>query len=168
MRVIVLSGAPGVGKTTVGRMLVEHCPDRSTWIDTDMLAAVHPWRADRQFFDLVGANLRAALQNNRRFGIKMVVLSGVVIPGGILDELEPVLREPGFTFRFYALRAHPEVLAARILGDAKPQDGADRLTWSHVNELVCQIPDCTLIDTSRSSVSGVVARLVALEGLRCE
>jgi LDH2 family malate/lactate/ureidoglycolate dehydrogenase len=164
MRVVVITGAPGAGKTETGRMLVDLCPPPSAWVDTDWMAAISPFRIDPWFHAIVGQNLRSVLQNYLRAGARVVVLSGVVVPGGILDELAPLLAEDGFSFVFYALQAPHEVLTRRIVGDAKPQGAAQRLEWLWLNERVLDVPGAVPVDTSSLPVAGVARRIAAAEG----
>jgi len=163
MKVIVLSGAPGAGKTECAARLIRLCPERSAWIDTDWLAGIHPWRVDEEFHALVGANLRACIENYRRWSARVLIVSGVVVHGGIYDELPPVVE--GDTWQLFALQARPEVLARRILGDAKAQDADQRLQWLALNEEAARLPGCRAIDTSDLALAEVVERIAVAAGL---
>jgi LDH2 family malate/lactate/ureidoglycolate dehydrogenase len=165
LRIVVLTGAPGVGKTEVGRRLVELYPPPAAVVDIDSLAGIHPWKVDAAFHQLVGANLRACLENYRCWGARTLVLTGVVVPGGIYDELAPLLADPSYEWTIYGLHAAHAVLRQRVLQDAKYQDASQRLRWLHLNEQILTIPGCHSVDTSGLSLDGVVRALAVLEGL---
>jgi LDH2 family malate/lactate/ureidoglycolate dehydrogenase len=163
-RVIVINGAPGVGKTETARRLIARCPERAALIDTDALVGIHPWHIDDAFYALVGANLRTCLANYRAWGARVVVISGVFIPEGIYAQVRPLLEAEEYTWSFYALQARPDTLRARILADPKPQDPALRLDCLPLNDEVRDIPGTVLVDTDGRSVEAVVAELARLAG----
>jgi LDH2 family malate/lactate/ureidoglycolate dehydrogenase len=162
--VIVLTGAPGAGKTTTGRCLIELCPPHSAWIDADRMAAVHPWHIDAAFYDLVGANLSASLNNFHAWGARVVVVAGVILPGGTRDRLQPLFDRAEFEWQWYSLVASPEVLAARIREDAKEQDAKQRLKWLYLDEEARCLPDAVVIDTTSMPTELVAATIARREG----
>jgi LDH2 family malate/lactate/ureidoglycolate dehydrogenase len=164
MRIVVLTGAPGAGKTTAARALIELCPLRAGLVETDAMAAIHPWRVDDDFHRLVGDNLRACLRNYRDWGAGHVVLAGVVVPDGIYRELEPLLGEAGFEWQFYGLKAAPEALRQRIWRDPKPQEPAQRERWMFLDQVIESIPGIHLVDTTGRRPEEIAATIAAAEG----
>ncbi|MFF5780772.1 AAA family ATPase [Streptomyces virginiae] len=155
-RVILLTGAPGVGKTEVSRRLTGHLPGRVALIDLDAIAAIHPWRADETLFDLMSGNLTALLPAYLDWGADYIVVAGVVVPGMMYDRLRPLFANERLDWRIYGLRASAAALAERISQDAKYQDSESRMADSGLDSLVGDIPDAIQIDTDQLSLAGVV------------
>ena len=163
MRVVVLTGAPGVGKTETGRRLVRRYRVPAALIDTDTIADVHPWTAEPRTYELIARNLRSCLAAYRDWGARVVVISGVLLPGRSLDALRDLLADPTLTWVFYGLRASRGALAARVRGDTKVQEAAGRIGWSFLDEEVPDVPDVRLLDTDGVPLERVVDRLAAAE-----
>ena len=167
IRVVAITGAPGAGKSTVGRRLVERCPDGSVWVDTDHLAGVHPWVVNDSLYDLIAANLAACLHNFREWGAPRIVVSGVIVPEGTYSRLGPQLTDPAFDWQFYGLSVDPDELVRRIRLDPGPQDPEQRLAWTRLNDVLSEIPGCRILDTSGLELDEVVDALAAVdEGAR--
>jgi hypothetical protein len=163
--VIAITGAPGVGKTEVGRALIERCPPGSALLDTDGVGGIHPFVIDDEFNGLVAANVAACIENFLAWGARILVLTGVLVPDGILGCLGSSLADQRLTWRFYGLRASAATLAARIAADRKPQDPEQRLRWSHLDAVLEEIPDCRIVSTDGLPVAGVADAIAELEGL---
>lgn len=163
VRVIAVTGAPGVGKTEVGRRLVERAGLPAAVIDTDTMCDVRPWVAGEPIYALIAANLRGCLANYRAWGVRVVVLTGVLLVEGSLAHIPDLLADPGLDWVFYGLRATPDQLASRIAADYKVQDPAGRLSWRHANDLIADVPGIRLIDTSELTVNQVVDQIAAQE-----
>ncbi|GEM_PF-678005 len=165
MRIVVLTGAPGVGKTEVGRRLVCGYALPGAVLDTDSVAGIHPWRVDEDLHALIAANLGTCLAGFRQWGARIVVVSGVLLPDRLLPHLQPLIDDPKLDWVFYGLRAEPDELARRILADHKFQDADGRLSWRHLDAEVPQVPGVRLIDTTRLSLAAVVDEILAQEAL---
>lgn len=163
IRVVAITGAPGVGKTEVARRLVERYRVPAAVADTDGLAGVCPWAVDERLYRLIARNLRACLDGYREWGARVVVLSGVLMVDGTLAHLGDLLDDPRLDWVFYGLRARPEQLTARIRGDAKYQDADGRLEWLHLNDEVTAIPGVRLVDTTHLGLDQVVDTIAAWE-----
>ncbi|GAA1118539.1 Ldh family oxidoreductase [Kitasatospora arboriphila] len=161
LRVVVVTGAPGAGKTEVGRRLVRRYRGPAALIDTDTAADVYPWRADERQYALIDRNLRALLASYREWGAEVVVVSGVMLPGRTLDRFADLLADPDLEWVFYGLRAGPGQLAARIRGDHKMQEADGRLAWGHLDAEVPGVPGVRLVDTDRLTLDGVVDAIAA-------
>src|SRR5690349_13753497 len=111
---VVLTGAPGAGKTEVGRRLAGRYRATAAFLDLDQLGAVHPFRPGEAVYRLMAANLAACLPAYRAYGVRVVVLAGVLAPGRLLDHLAALRAEPGLRWQFYGLRAPRAELARRI------------------------------------------------------
>ncbi|WP_128378876.1 Ldh family oxidoreductase [Streptomyces cavernae] len=162
-RVVVITGAPGVGKTEAGRRLVRRYRCPAAFIDTDSMADVYPWRADERTYSLISRNLRACLASYREWGARIVVISGVLLPGRALDPLADLLTDQGLHWVFYGLRATAGELAARIRSDTKVQEADGRLSWAYLDAEVPTVPGVQQIDTSGTPLDTVVDRIAEAE-----
>jgi LDH2 family malate/lactate/ureidoglycolate dehydrogenase len=163
LRVVVLTGAPGVGKTETARRLVRRYRVPAALIDTDTMADVYPWVAEPRTYALISRNLRACLSAYREWGARVVVISGVLLPGRSLHALGDLLADPGLNWVFYGLRAEPGELAARIRADRKVQEAAGRLSWSFLDDEVPDVPKVRLVDTGGVPLARVVDAIAAAE-----
>jgi 2-phosphoglycerate kinase len=80
VRVVLVGGAPGIGKTTVARRLLDLAARGTTTVqhlDVDALWLHQPWRVDDQTKAMVQANLAAVLANAVAAGIDVVVVTWV-------------------------------------------------------------------------------------------
>jgi LDH2 family malate/lactate/ureidoglycolate dehydrogenase len=163
LRVVVLSGAPGVGKTEVGRRLAARGRLPTAAVDADRLADVHPWSADEAFYRLLARNVAACLPGYREWGVRLVVLSAVLLPGRALDHFSDLVADPGISWRFFGLRAAPDELRRRLHNDQKFQGMQERLSWGLLDSEVDSIPGVTTVDTTDLTVDQVVDRLAGYE-----
>lgn len=80
MRVVLLGGAPGVGKTTAARRLL-HIATRGTslvqWVDVDALWLHQPWRVDERTKRMVQSNLAAVMTNAQIAGVDVLIVTWV-------------------------------------------------------------------------------------------
>ncbi|MGW3463939.1 Ldh family oxidoreductase, partial [Streptomyces olivaceoviridis] len=162
-RIVVVTGAPGAGKTETGRRLVRRYNLPAALIDTDTVADIYPWNADERLYAVLGRNLRSCLAAYRDWGARVVVVSGVLLPGRSLDQFRDLLDDPSLEWVFYGLRAGPDELAARIRTDPKVQDAGGRLAWSHLDGEVPSVPGVRLIDTRTRTVDEVTDLIATRE-----
>ncbi len=165
IKIIVITGTPGIGKTETAKRLLDYCPERTVSFDTDELAYIHPWKFDNDFYRLVGANLRAVIHNAYRWRASLILVNGVIIPGGIYDQLHKLLRNPAFTWSFYGLQTNQQTIEQRAQNDAKLRNVSLTLQSFHCNALVREVPGCHLIDTTHLSLEQVVDIIARSEGL---
>ncbi|SEE93227.1 hypothetical protein [Jiangella alba] len=166
MRLVLLGGAPGVGKTSVARrLLLRHAAAGTTlvqWVDVDALWWHQPWRVDEHTTGLAKSNLAAVLANAAAAGVEIVVVTWVfqsadlhelvrsLAPSGTPTTTVQLLAgEPGWRQRFTADPDRPPVddfYLGRYAGaQATPADHR--------------------IDTDGRDIAAVAAELAALVGL---
>jgi LDH2 family malate/lactate/ureidoglycolate dehydrogenase/broad-specificity NMP kinase len=163
MRVVMITGAPGVGKTEVARALAGRYGESSAVIDTDAISDVRPWKADERLYRLIAVNLAACVIGFKAAGVRTLVVSGALVPGRAFDHLAPLLQDVTLRWTIYALRAAPTELAARARNDGKTQDADTRITWAHLNDEVARIDGAHVIDTTELTLDDVVAEITARE-----
>lgn len=119
MRMVLLGGAPGVGKTTVARELLRVAAGGDVllqWIDVDALWAHQPWRVDEVTINLLHSNLRALLANAAAAGFQLVVITWVYQDSSMLDLLER-LAPPGTAICKVQLRVSESTWRQRFAAD---------------------------------------------------
>src|SRR6185437_3917033 len=101
------------------------------------------------------------LPGYREWGVRLVVLSGVLLPGRALDHFADLMADASMSWRFFGLRADEHELRRRVHNDVKYQGADERMSWAFLDEEVPRIPGVTLVDTTDLSVDEVVDALVA-------
>ncbi|MFH8367693.1 hypothetical protein [Streptomyces sp. NPDC018031] len=151
MRIVVITGAPGVGKTRLGHQLVARYGVPSAAMDCDPV--VYPWDGDQPLYDLMASTVRATLPVYRDWGARVVVISGVVLANRAYERFQKVFQDLGAEAVYYGLRADPDALAARIGNDPGGEHFIEgRLAERHLDAEVPDVPGIRLVDTSRLSL----------------
>lgn len=165
-KILILTGAPGTGKTETAKRLIFRCPQRSACIDTDRIVDLWPFRVDEDFNELFYANLTACLLNYGKYGAQVIVISGVILPEGIYHRLKAFENEmPAYSWHYYGLTASPECVAQRIRNDSKGQDTDGRLQFSYMLEQVYEIPGCHVLKTDSMSLEEITDYIAQRENL---
>ncbi|MCK2244361.1 MULTISPECIES: hypothetical protein [unclassified Crossiella] len=163
MRVLVITGAPGVGKTHVAQRLVSCYRVPVAVLDCDPF--VHPWESGEPLYRLMAAELGARIPAYREWGARVIVVHGVILAGG--RTYEPVLEvlcALGTTPVVYGLCAGPDALADRIRQDhAAPHLVTGRLALTHLDQDVPEVPGVRLIETTHRDEQAVVTEIARQE-----
>jgi hypothetical protein len=138
MRVVLLGGVPGVGKTSVARQLLHiaaHGTSLVQWVDVDALWLHQPWRVDERTKRMVQSNLAAVMNNGLIAGVEVLLVTWVFQS----PEMHALVRR----------LAPPEVSLETI------QLHVDETTWRTVPRALAP----TMSSTPRSSIpSGQLRR----------
>ena len=125
MRVVLLGGAPGVGKSTVAHRLL-HIAARGTplvqWVDVDALWLHQPWRVDQRTKEMVQSNLAAVMTSALHAGVDVLVVTWVfqspamhalvrrLAPSGAsIETIQLLVDEPAWRARFGSGRDRPPI-----------------------------------------------------------
>ena len=132
MQVVVITGAPGAGKTSVLTALMgllEADDVRFAAVELESLALVHPWPDDDAAFD----HLAHLAESFRRRGYPRLLMTATIEDAGYLRRLRDAVRPDELTL--VRLTAPPALLRERItrreppewVGLARLLDAADTL-----------------------------------------
>lgn len=83
---ILLAGAPGVGKTATARYLL-YSLNRASWADGDAFLRVNPRHADQGAQDLVERNMRCVVGNYLEDGYTYVIVTWPMHRQEIIDRI---------------------------------------------------------------------------------
>jgi chloramphenicol 3-O-phosphotransferase len=125
MRVVLLGGAPGIGKTTTARRMMEFAqagPDLVQWVDVDALWFHRPWRVDERTKAMVEANIRAVADHAAQAGVDVLLITWVFHTAD-LHRIVAGLLPPGSEITSVQLHAGHEVWTRRYMGDPERGGG---------------------------------------------
>ena len=163
---LVLSGPPGVGKTSVGWRVFDRCTELGqdpAFADLDLLGAAWPAPDDDPHQSrLKATNLEAVWSNYQQVGSKRLILAGVVENERERRQLEEATGGPVVICRLAASDAE---LAQRI-HDRGREDGADLANLvARAAELAAQLgaDDISdyLVNTAERTVDDIAAEVLA-------
>jgi predicted kinase len=122
--VLIVTGAPGVGKTTAARTLAARA-DRAVHLEADVFfqfirsGYVEPWKPEshQQNTAVMGAVAGAAA----RYAASgyFTIVDGIILPAWFLEPLRDSLRDAGQTVAYAVLRAPLDICASRARSRAR-------------------------------------------------
>jgi len=131
--VLILTGSPGVGKTTAARILAERST-RSVHLESDLFfnfiraGHVEPWRAESRRQNEVVMSIVADAAIAYAGAGYFTIVDGIVLPEWFLEPLGDALRDAGHRPAYAVLREPLEVCVARVRG----REGASELAEPEV------------------------------------
>jgi predicted kinase len=122
VRIVLVGGAPGVGKTTATRRLLDVAVAGATTmqvVDVDALWLHAPWRVDDRTKAMVHANITAVLANALVAGIDVVVVTWV-FQDAVMHDLVRSLAPAGVDVTTVQLVVSEATWRARFESDRRP------------------------------------------------
>ena len=161
-KLVLLGGAPGVGKSTVARLLLARLSG-CAWLDGDDLWRTNPFRVDDVTRPMVERNIRFVLRNYVHADFRCVIFTWVLHLQPVIDLVLDGLRGLDVTPFPLTLVCDEATLLRRCAGDAgrttDPKLAARRLRQSR--ELAT-----TRIDTTARRPDQIADAVIDLAGLR--
>ena len=149
---IFITGAPGVGKTTVARALLPRLAD-SAWLGGDDVWRMHPFRVDATTTAMVESNIAFVLRNYLESGFSHVILSWVLHKQDIIGRIVEALKGIDYRFLGFTLVCGEADLMARLARDPS-RDTNTELAMVRLKESLEL--NTMKIDTSGKSIETIV------------
>lgn len=168
-RIVIVSGPPGAGKTTIARKLAEgSAGDRAVHLHTDDFYAyirkgyVAPWLAEARDQNIVIMNALAASAAIYANGGYEVLIDGIVGPW-FFEPWLAAAREHGLDLRYLALQPEEATTVARAVARTAPGAMIDaevvRTMWRQFQTF--SPPEDHVLDTSGQSAAETLATVRA-------
>ena len=119
-KVVLITGAPGVGKSAVASILLERLPE-SIWLDGDDVWRMNPFRVNGTTTAMVEGNIQFVLRNFLSAGFAYVILSWVLARQPIIDRILEGLTGLEYELFVFTLVCEEEALRARLQDDPSRQ-----------------------------------------------
>lgn len=151
LRMVLLIGPPGAGKSTVAGALARQCPYQNVTLDGDDLARTFPGGVNRKRLDLIERNIIHCAEGYRQWGAQYCFCSWIVAHQHRLDFLEKRLRTGNIHLRVIALDASLGVLVDRMMTRtpsrfAPTEDNLEYL--SGLRNRIRNLSHCEVLDTT--------------------
>jgi len=163
MKLILINGQPGAGKTSIAKKLLSEL-NNAAYIEGDSITSVNPFEFNDTLDNLGIANAVSLVRNFSKFGYANVILSGLLRDQGTLDIfLRELNKEVDVLFVW--LRASKEIRMARK--KERGRDEADESKhFDFVDSLIPNIESIEVkngkaifIDTTSKTIDEVVREI---------
>lgn len=155
-KLILISGAPGVGKSEVASRLYEML-EECAWLDGDDVWRVHPFRLDAERVALAEGNVIVVLHNYLSSGCANVILTCVLHRQEIIDRILRGLDDVPFEASVVTLVCDESALESRRRA-SHPGDVNVDISLRRQRE--CAALDSTKIDTTRLTPDEAALRVL--------
>jgi predicted kinase len=168
--ILILTGPPGVGKTTTAEILAARWP-RAVHLESDVFfrfvssGYVEPWKPESHEQNRVVMDIVAKAAAGYAAAGYRTIVDGIVIPGWFFEPLRDRLRDGGHGVAFAVLRAPLSVCTARVQsreGLPPVDSGAIAQLWesfADLGELERHVVDVS--DREPAAAADLLARSLA-------
>ena len=119
MRVIIINGPMGVGKTTVGKHIADTNPG-TAFIDGDWCMDIHPFVGNQETRAMAADNILHMIDNYRKCSVcKQIVLVWLMDDLNVLQRIKEGITKTGLEIRSVTLVCDNEHLISRWKNDEK-------------------------------------------------
>jgi len=112
-KLIVINGAPGVGKSIIGNLLLSRLKN-SAFLDGDEVWRINPFKVTDRTQDIVERNIAFVLRNYIKANYEYVILAWVFHQQSIIDRLLSKLDDLKVTVHIFTLICDEETLMERL------------------------------------------------------
>lgn len=151
MDVIILTGAPSVGKTRVLPEVSKVLEQKNAWLDGDDVGRTNPVVWDMARLNLIQDNMCACAKEFAQWGAKYFIAGFVISRQNFIDQIVGIMQQAGHRVFVIGLIANAEVLTKRYT--ARPryhlECGPEFLDNTiRCSNLIGELPGVMSIDTS--------------------
>jgi hypothetical protein len=154
---IIITAAPGIGKTTIFPTLVAKLSEKCALLDGDDVSRLIPFRLTHEWLDLVQDNISACAENFAKCGIRYFITCFCLPTQERIDRLTGLLNDLGYRVHCIALIADDDILLDRNRqrGGCDVRDADEFAETLRCNKGIKELKNVTFIDTSDISVEHI-------------
>lgn len=154
---IIITAAPGIGKTTIFSNLAEKLPGKSALLDGDDVGHLIPFSLSQEWLNLVQDNIAACAENFARCGIRYFVTCFCLPSQERLDRLVGLLSNLRYQVHIIALIADDNSLLERNRqrGGCDVRDADEFAETIRCNRAIKELEGVTFIDTTNMNLEHI-------------
>ena len=156
-KLIIINGAPGVGKSTVARLVFARLPN-AAFLDGDDVWQINPFEVTERTKAIVQRNIPFVLRGYLEAGYDYVILAWVMHQQVIIDWLLKQLQDLDFGLRVFTLIAEEETAQARWR-ESSGQQGTSKVVSDRLRQSLGL--NTTKIDTTHLTPAQVAEAVLA-------